>query len=120
MNIVTNETEALRRRVARLEAQVLDLRAAIGRLSPISVAHKADDSTRAEIMAIVDNVAQAHGLSHADILGPSRYANIVRARHECFGMAFEAGFTATEIGRAMNRDHTSVLNGVKKWNSGSD
>jgi chromosomal replication initiation ATPase DnaA len=117
--IITDETHALRRRVARLEAQVLDLRAALGRLSPITVAHKSPPDTRAEIMAIVDTVAQAHGLSHADILGPSRYANIVRARHECFGMASEDGFTATEIGRAMNRDHTSVLNGVRKWKSAS-
>jgi chromosomal replication initiation ATPase DnaA len=115
MNIVTNETEVLRRRVERLEAQILDLRAAIGRLSPISAAHKADDSTRAEILTIIDAVSQARGVSHDEILGFGRFAHIVRARHECFGMAHSRGFTATEIGRAMNRDHSSVSHGIRKW-----
>lgn len=115
MNIVTNETEALRRRVARLEAQVLDLRAAIGRLSPISVAHRADDSTRAEIMAIIDAVSDARAVPQNAILGATRRSHVVRARRECFAMAHQRGFTATEIGRAMNRDHSSVLYGIRKW-----
>ena len=117
--IITDETHALRRRVERLEARVLDLTAELRRLLPKATHRLPDAATHLTVMAIIDDVAETHGLTQAEILGRNRQAHIVRARHECFGIANGAGISFADIGRSMNRDHTAIMYGVKKWNSGT-
>jgi len=116
--IITDETHALRRRVERLEARVLDLTAELRRLLPKPSQRLPDPETHLTVMSIVDDVAETHGLTQAEILGRNRQAHIVRARHECFGIAKGAGVSYADIGRSMGRDHTAIMHGVKKWNSG--
>lgn len=59
--------------------------------------------------ALVEDAAREAGVPVAVILGHRRQAVIVRARQRAMKAAFEAGFSAPQIGRAFNRDHTTVL-----------
>ena len=47
------------------------------------------------------------------ILGPSRRRNKVKARHAAMYICYQEGHTYAAIGKAMNRDHTTVFSAVK-------
>jgi chromosomal replication initiation ATPase DnaA len=60
-------------------------------------------------------VSAAAGVSIADIMGDSRLAPIVDARHAAMWLSHRvAEPNASEIGRRFNRDHTSVLHAISK------
>lgn len=64
---------------------------------------------------IVRATCDAHGLSLAALIGRSRSASLVRARHVAMYVARETlGASYPEIGRAFRRDHTSVMHGVER------
>ena len=62
---------------------------------------------------IAREVAEKYGLTVADLKGRSVVRFISRARHEAFWRCLEAGHSSGAIGRWFNRDHTSVLSGVR-------
>jgi chromosomal replication initiation ATPase DnaA len=60
--------------------------------------------------AIIEEVAAGHGLTVADLLGPSRFQEIVRARDEAIARLHEERkLSAAQIAPLMNRDRTSIL-----------
>lgn len=64
---------------------------------------------------IIYNVALKHGLTYADIMGRSRKADIVTARHEAMYELRQTGkYTLPQIGRFMHRDHTTILHACRK------
>lgn len=64
---------------------------------------------------LADEIAFSHNTTVAEIVGKSREQHIVRARHELMGEMWRAGLSMPAIGRLVgNRDHTTVLAGVKK------
>ena len=68
--------------------------------------------------AIIAVVAQAHGVSVADIKGPSRKQRIVNARMHVIATLKKCRPDASspEIGRRVGgRDHSTVLHSVKAW-----
>lgn len=68
------------------------------------------------IPAIMVAVATAHGLTVADLTSVSRRRHIVAARMHCAVLLREfAKISATEIGRYLNRDHSSILHGFAVW-----
>lgn len=77
--------------------------------------------SRSHWMAIVRAVAEKHGIGVHDILGASHHRYIVRARWEAFyrmrteikvlGMPM----SLPEIGRRLHKDHTTVLNGIRRY-----
>ncbi len=69
---------------------------------------------RATIDAIIEAVAATSGVSEAEILGDSRIQAIVRARHLVMYIASSRGVSLSDIGRALRRDRTSVLNGIRR------
>ena len=72
----------------------------------------ADPSLR--IREIASEVAQETGIPYAAILGPLRGHKVVSdARQLCMFIAARNGFSTAQISKAMGRDHTSVLHGVK-------
>lgn len=71
-------------------------------------------STSCLVAEVVAQVAHKHGLAPKDILSASRTAPIVRARHECWRRLRERGWSYPAIARAFDRDHTTVLAGVRK------
>ena len=54
-------------------------------------------------------IALAHHATPADVVSRSRAAHVVRARREVILFLREQGWSWSAIGRAVNRDHTSVL-----------
>jgi len=62
----------------------------------------------------IAEIAEEHGYTIHDILGPSRLMHLVSVRRKCMVMLREKGYSTTEIGRIMNRDHTTVVHSLKK------
>jgi chromosomal replication initiation ATPase DnaA len=62
----------------------------------------------------ISEIAEEHGYTLEDILGPSRLMHLVTVRRKCVLMLREKGYSTTEIGRIMNRNHTTILNSLKK------
>ena len=65
-------------------------------------------------------VCQHYSVSGDDVLGDSRTRYITDARHVSFWLMRDAGRTYTEIGGEMGRDHTTVMNGVRRVDASPD
>lgn len=71
-----------------------------------------DCTAIAEVAAFV---AAYHGLTLAQLRGESRRAHIVAARHQAFYICHkQLCRSLPKIGRYFNRDHTTVLHGIRK------
>ena len=76
----------------------------------------ADDQTprRARMVAVLGQVAAKHGVTPADIRGPSCVREIARARQEAMHELYALGWLSTpQVGRFLNRDHSTVVYGLK-------
>jgi chromosomal replication initiation ATPase DnaA len=62
----------------------------------------------------IDNIAQTHGYDVGDILGKSKFRKLVMARRECVLMLRAKGYSTTEIGRIMKRDHSTIVHSLQK------
>ncbi len=68
---------------------------------------------RAEAARILQAVAHAYNFTPAQLRSPSRPAELAEARQVAmFLMRTEARATVEEIGRALDRHHSTVLHGV--------
>jgi hypothetical protein len=64
---------------------------------------------------ISDVVAKRYGLTRAEIRGDSRRAIYIKPRHIAMYLCVRvAGMSFPHTGRMFNRDHTTVLHGVKR------
>lgn len=60
-------------------------------------------------------VAARHGLRPAELLGERRLAAYSRARDEAWAEIHATGkFSTPQIGRAFNRDHSTVVVGIQR------
>lgn len=66
-----------------------------------------------QIEDIISNVAHVTGISAAAICGPRRDEEVIEARHIAMYLANRDGASYARIGRAMRRDHTTVMAGVR-------
>ena len=64
------------------------------------------------VMSIVEEVAAQTGVPIRDILGRCRRAD--EARQLVMFVARRTGLSYPKIGHAMNRDHTTIIAGVKR------
>jgi chromosomal replication initiation ATPase DnaA len=64
-------------------------------------------------MLQIEAIAKAHCFTLEDILGPRKFKPLVAVRRKCIVVLREKGHTTTEIGRIMNRDHTTVVHALK-------
>ena len=71
---------------------------------------------RGTINEIVAQVADLTCLPATEIMGRSRKAPIAQARHLVWLVAQRQGMSLTQIGRAFDRDHTTVLHGIRQEN----
>jgi chromosomal replication initiation ATPase DnaA len=76
----------------------------------------ADIKSKAPIRAIVRQVAKLTGIPQEDILSPKRDRATARARQMVMWKARQEGHSFPAIGKALQRDHTSVLHGVRAIN----
>lgn len=81
-------------------------------------------STRDTAESILLAVCKRHGLRRNQVVSPSRYPDIVRARHEAmYLIATHTNLSSTEIGAMLHRDHATVLyamRSVTQWRERSE
>lgn len=65
-------------------------------------------------MRQIEAIAKAHCFTLEDILGPRKFRLLVAVRRKCIVVLREKGHTTTEIGRIMNRDHTTIVHALQK------
>jgi chromosomal replication initiation ATPase DnaA len=63
---------------------------------------------------ILQDVSRATHIPIKVLLGDCRLKKTVRARWEIYQRAKQAGYSLAEIGRRMNKDHTTVMHGLKR------
>ena len=77
-----------------------------------------DAIPKSEIPRIIREVSDATGVPVRDILGPSRTQHIVHARFlAIWRAAKETNLSQPQIGRAFNRDHTSIGNAIRRMDA---
>lgn len=68
----------------------------------------------AEAREIINRVSLETGVGLRDILSDYRGPVAVRARWRCFADLRRAGATYCQIGRLMQRDHATVIHGLRR------
>ncbi len=64
---------------------------------------------------LLELVAKETGVTYAQILGKRRLRPVCDARHVISGLLYESGrYGYTFIGRALNRDHATIINSVRR------
>lgn len=71
------------------------------------------NGTPVSMFDIANSVSRETGFSVSELCGLKRHRNVVRARQLCMRKGREAGMTLGQIGEFLNRDHTTVLHGLK-------
>lgn len=88
------------------------------RLRTLAVGVRAMAATRGDYTERVVAVTATHyGLEPDDITGHRRDSLAVAARHVTAWLLRESGRSYPEIGRALHRDHTCAMNGVRRVES---
>ena len=74
------------------------------------------------IYQIIAEVAERHDMAPAEIIGPMRWKRHCRARYEAMWLARQVMgrdgkplYSLPEIGRVFRRDHTTVINALKRY-----
>lgn len=81
----------------------------------IEVARERGRHWEPKVSAIVDEVCAQRGVTIAEIRSLRRAQRIVRARHEIMYRALEeTSLSFSQIGRAIHKDHSTVVNGYRK------
>ena len=62
-----------------------------------------------------ETAAAEAGLTLNEIRSARRDRIACRAREQAYAACRDAGFTLGQIGRYVNRDHTTVLNGLMRY-----
>lgn len=86
-------------------------------MTPEDVARAAEIRTRchpARITEIIAEVAEATGWEPQEITGARVFPGLVQARDLACFIARREGFSWTQIGNVMRRDHTTIITAVQR------
>ena len=67
-----------------------------------------------QFLQVMATVVQAHNVTMDELLGPCRKQELVFARQSAYYLLRKLGWKWTEIGRTMNRHHSTVISGVNR------
>ena len=70
---------------------------------------------RPRIGDIVEEVAKKHSMSPGLIRSESRLRRAAFLRFEVIYIAIESGYSLGQVGAALDRDHTSILHGYRRF-----
>ena len=93
-------------RIRELESEVYKLK--IQLINPAT-----PPNTNRELIAILQAVSEVSMVTPGDITGPERKRSISIVRFCVMFISKEYGFTHAVIARFLNRDHSTVIHGVK-------
>jgi chromosomal replication initiation ATPase DnaA len=68
-----------------------------------------------ELIKILSAVSESSMITQGDIIGLSRQRSVAVVRFCFMYIAHESGFTLSEIGRFLNRHHSTVIHGVRAF-----
>lgn len=60
-------------------------------------------------------VCRRHKVAPGEVVSDKRDKPLVKARQELYYLLRKQGWTYPQIGRRLNRDHSSILHGVRKY-----
>lgn len=63
---------------------------------------------------LIAKCSEMFGVHPRDLLGPARFGFLIPARFALYKAMRIRGWSFAHIGRAMNRDHTTVIHGVAR------
>ena len=63
-------------------------------------------------------IARKYGYTAEDVIGKNRQKQLVSVRRQCVVMLREKGYSTTEIGRIMNRDHSTIVHALQMVKDG--
>ena len=63
---------------------------------------------------LVAQIARTHGLTAADLIGPSKVRSVCIVRWRAMKALRDHGRSLSSIGRILNRDHTTILHGLRR------
>jgi len=67
-------------------------------------------------MQILRECAREHGCTVQEILSPTRFSNVIKARRKAMWRLHKRGtMSLTQIGRYLNKDHSTVLHALRKY-----
>jgi chromosomal replication initiation ATPase DnaA len=69
---------------------------------------------RGRNLAEIDAIAELYGYTLADILGKRKQRPLVEVRRKCVVRLRSFGYSTTEIGRIMQRDHSTIVHSLQK------
>lgn len=69
---------------------------------------------RQKNLADIEVIAKENRFTLEDILGKSKFRPLVMVRRKCVVMLREKGYSTTEIGRIMHRDHSTIVHSLQK------
>ena len=72
------------------------------------------------IKTAIITVCKDYNISYEDIMSRSRKRSIVLPRMVLMYKLYQTGFTLTEVGAIFNRDHTTVINAIRKIEAQKD
>ena len=70
---------------------------------------------REKNLADINAIAQEYGYTVDDVLGYSKPKELVKIRRLCVVMLREKGYSTTEIGRIMQRDHSTICHALNMY-----
>jgi chromosomal replication initiator protein len=65
-------------------------------------------------MMRIEAIAKLYDYTVEDVLGKSKLKGLVAVRRKCVVMLRDKGYSTTEIGRIMNRDHSTICHALQK------
>jgi chromosomal replication initiation ATPase DnaA len=65
-------------------------------------------------LAEIDAIAELYGYTAEDVLGKSKLKTLVAVRRKCVVWLRGKGYSTTEIGRIMQRDHSTIVHSLQK------
>ncbi len=74
--------------------------------------------TERDLVEVLDQVCRIHHVTRAEICGRSRSRTVSFARHDLWWRLRNhatLSFSYIELGRLFDRNHTTVLHGVRAW-----
>ena len=64
-------------------------------------------------MERIDAIARLYDYTVEDVLGKSKLKALVAVRRKCIVMLRDRGYSTTEIGRIMLRDHSTIVHSLQ-------
>lgn len=95
--------------ITAIEAQIEAEQLALGR----ALSARGPWAEESGLVAFLDDITITLGTTLTAIRSDQRRATVSRARHIAAAAAHEAGWNLSAIGRALNRNHSTIYNSVK-------